>query len=80
MRVVHPLSGVRGISEFFGRGAPLVKVIDVKCPKCQRSFRTVPSVVENARELRCPACGSHMEISEPQPVSVLSTKKARSGA
>ena len=54
----------------------MVKVIDVKCPKCQRSFRTVPSVVENAREVRCPACGSLMEISKPQPVSVLSGKKA----
>ena len=74
------MSGVRGINEFFGRRAPLVQVIDVKCPKCQRSFRTVPSVVENARELRCPACGSPMEISEPKPVSVLSSKKAHSGA
>ncbi len=58
----------------------MVKVIEVKCPKCSRSFRTVPSVVENARELFCPACGSPMEISEPRPVSVLSKKERHDNA
>lgn len=58
----------------------MVEIIEVKCPKCLRKFRTVPTVVENAGAVYCPACGSQMEVSQPQPVSVLSTKKAHSAA
>jgi uncharacterized Zn-finger protein len=59
---------------------PLVKIIEVKCPKCQRKFRTVPAVVEHAGEFYCPVCSSRMKVSEPQPVSVLARKKASSAA
>jgi uncharacterized Zn finger protein (UPF0148 family) len=57
------------------QGSPLVTIIDVKCPKCLRKFRTVPAVVEHTGAVYCSACGARMEVSTPQPVSVLSTMK-----
>ena len=63
-----------------GRVVPLVKIIEVKCPKCQRRFRTVPAVVEHAGEFYCPVCSSRMDVSAPQPVAVLARKKASSAA
>lgn len=59
---------------------PLVKIIEVKCPKCRRKFRTVPTVVEHAGEFYCPVCSSRMKVSQPQPVSVLARGKANSAA
>lgn len=56
------------------QGARLVQIVDVKCPKCHRKFRTVPSVLEHAGSLRCPVCGTSMAVSEPQPVEVLNSK------
>lgn len=54
----------------------MVHIIDVECPKCMRKFRTVPSVVEHAGSVYCSACGSRMNISAPQPVSVLAHGKS----
>jgi hypothetical protein len=59
---------------------PLVQIIDVTCPKCRRKFRTVPAVVKHAGEFLCPTCGLLMEISEPQPVSVLARARGSSAA
>lgn len=57
------------------QGSPLVTIIDVKCPKCMRKFRTVPAVVEHTGAVYCSACGARMEVSTPQPVSVLRSLK-----
>jgi uncharacterized Zn-finger protein len=62
------------------KAVPLVQIIEVKCPGCQRKFRTVPTVVEHAGEFYCPICSSRMKVSEPKPVSVLARKKANSAA
>ena len=57
------------------QGYPLVHIIDVTCPGCSRKFRTVPSVIEHSGFVYCSVCGSRMEISEPQPITVLSESK-----
>ena len=57
------------------QGSPLVTIIDVKCPKCMRKFRTVPAVVEHTGAVYCSVCGARMEVSTPQPVSVLRSLK-----
>jgi len=54
--------------------SPLVKIVDVKCPNCSRSFRTVPAVVEHAGSVYCSVCGTLMVISAPQPINVLRPK------
>jgi len=56
------------------QGSPLVEIIDVKCPKCNRGFRTVPAVVEHAGAVYCSVCGTLMTISAPQPVHILRSK------
>ncbi|HEX7284935.1 MAG TPA: hypothetical protein VF532_02070 [Candidatus Angelobacter sp.] len=58
----------------------MVQIIEVRCPQCQRKFRTVPAVVEHAGEFYCPVCTSRMKVSDPQPVSVLARKKANNAA
>ena len=68
------------MSDSTGARLPLVKIIEVNCPKCLRKFRTVPAVVENAGAMYCPVCGSRMKVSQPKPVSVLSAKKAHGSA
>jgi len=52
----------------------LVQIIDVKCPNCKRSFRTVPAVVEHAGSVYCSTCGTLMTISAPQSIEVLRNK------
>lgn len=56
----------------------MLQIVDVKCPRCLRKFRTVPAVVEHEGSLYCSTCGARMEISSPQPVSVLSGGKSGS--
>jgi uncharacterized Zn finger protein (UPF0148 family) len=63
--------------KFSGQGPQLVHIIDVQCPKCQRKFRTVPSVVEHAGWVYCSVCGTRMTVSEPKPVSSLSKDRAK---
>jgi hypothetical protein len=63
-----------------GKVVPLVQIIEVACPKCRRKFRTVPAVVQHAGDLYCPKCGLPMEVSAPQPVSVLARAKGSSAA
>lgn len=58
----------------------MVQIIDVKCPKCMRKFRTVPAVVEHAGSVYCSVCGARMEVSEPQPVSVLRERRSHTAA
>jgi uncharacterized Zn finger protein (UPF0148 family) len=62
----------------FDQGPQLVHIIDVQCPKCQRKFRTVPSVVEHAGWVYCSVCGTRMTISEPKPVTALSKERVNS--
>lgn len=50
----------------------LVKIVTVQCPGCHREFRTVPSVLENSGTVYCPQCGARMNVSDPEPISVLS--------
>ncbi len=57
------------------QGYPLVQIIDVTCPRCNRKFRTVPTVIEHSGFVYCSVCGARMEVSEPQPISVLSNGK-----
>lgn len=58
----------------------MVKIVDVKCPRCTRKFRTVPSVLEHAGSVYCSVCGTRMEISDPQPVSVLGQTRSHNAA
>ncbi|HLJ88897.1 MAG TPA: hypothetical protein VKZ53_18910 [Candidatus Angelobacter sp.] len=57
-----------------------LQIITVCCPQCSRRFRTVPTVLENRGPVDCPVCGSRMNISEPQPLSVLSESRKASAA
>ncbi len=58
----------------------LVQIVTVQCPRCNREFRTVPSVLENSGPVYCPRCGARMNVSQPQPLSVLSSSKGASAA
>lgn len=53
----------------------LVTIITVQCPRCRREFRTVPTVLENSGTVYCPQCGARMNVSDPQPISVLSRSR-----
>jgi hypothetical protein len=59
------------------QGSQLLQIIDVQCPKCQRKFRTVPSVVEHAGWMYCSVCGTRMNISDPRPISSLSGVRSK---
>lgn len=58
----------------------LVEIVKVQCPRCQRHFRTVPSVVDRSGPVYCPECGAHMKVSDPQPVSSLSPSSKANAA
>ena len=59
-----------------GQDQSVVQIIRVECPRCNRQFRTVPTVVEHTGSIYCPQCGARMNISEPMPVTVLSRARA----
>lgn len=61
-------------------GVRPVQIIEVTCPKCRRKFRTVPAVMQHAGDLYCPTCGLLMEVSAPQPVTVLARARGSNAA
>lgn len=50
----------------------MVEIVTVQCRSCGRKFRTVVSVIEHLGPIHCPRCGTRMDISPPQALSVLS--------